>query len=174
MRDPRAQAVSTFYHEIVHDHLESRYHWIGFGLNTVDEFVMATLPTLCQWLTIRYYIFAVAMEKQSTLFWYTDTFADPAHWHADWLASVGVHLPTPVVEEMATAATNDQFGFITSGKNEHPGEVSTENKGEDEQEDKESHPTWKSEISAELMGRIDDIMRKWLPPALLARFELSQ
>lgn len=173
MRDPRAQAVSTFYHEIVHEHKETKFHWIGYGLSTVDEFVMETLPTLCQWLTIRYLLFAGAMAEQSTLFWYTDTLANPTSWHSDWLNSVGVHLPAPVVEEMASAATNGEFGFTTQGKNEHPGEVSVEPETNDDVQE-ESLPTWKTEISPELMGRIDDIMRQWLPPALFARIKGEQ
>ena len=173
MRDPRAKAVSTFYHEIFHhdDGLKNDHHWIGFGLKTIDEFVMAVLPALCRWLTIRYLIFTGAMAKQSTIFWYSDTLADPTRWHSDWLQSVGVHLPIHVVEDMANAATNDQFSFKTPGKNEHPGEVTAENEGTDETE---SLPSWKTEISPELMDSIDNIMHTWLSPAVLARVEALQ
>lgn len=132
---------------------------------------MDTLPTLCQWLTIRYLLFAGAMAEQSTLFWYTDTLADPTKWHFDWLASVGVHLPVPVVEEMASAATNREFGFSTRGKNEHPGEGSAE---PGENDEGELLPAWKREISPELMDRIDDIMHQWLPPVLLSKIKAAQ
>ena len=85
--------------------------------------------------------------------------------------SVGVHLPVDVVEDMAIAATNDQFSFKTPGKNEHPGEVTAENEETDEAE---SLPSWKTEISPELMDSIDNTMHTWLPPVVLARIEALQ
>lgn len=33
--------------------------------------------------------------------------------------------------------------------------------------------TWKDEVSPEILDKMDDILRTWLPPVLLARFGLT-
>lgn len=158
MRDPRAQAVSTFYHTVVNNHIEKQSKVVGTGQETVDEFVMAALPALCHWMTIRYFLFAGLMADQSTLFWYAESLADPWTWHMNWLSSVGLHLPAPVVEVMSNAASNGKFMFSTPGRNEHPGEIAPENE--------EVARSWKDGLSPHLMKKMDVVMHKWLPPAI--------
>lgn len=166
MRDPRPQAVSTFYHEQLHPGRNPKQS-IGAGLDTVDDFVLAALPTLCQWMSLRYAFFTGPMAQQSTLFWYDDAVSDALTWHHNWLASVGLNLPEPAVEEMVQAATSGDFAFETRGRNAHPGE-DVEGAGE---EDKSSR-SWREEINPELMEEIEDTMRQWLPPEILARLEV--
>lgn len=166
MRDPRAQAVSTFYHTVVNKYVERKSKAVGVGLETVDEYVMAVLPALCHWMTVRYFLFAGFMADQSTLFWYAESLADPWTWHKTWLSSVGLHLPPTVVEVMSNAAGSGKFMFSTPGRNEHPGEIATKEEG--------ATPRWKAGVSPHLMEKMDVIMHQWLPPVIRSKLNTMQ
>lgn len=64
----------------------------------LEDYVSRMLPTVCQWVALRYILFAGLMSDQSTLFWYDEAKADPVAWHNDWLDFVGLRLPPSVVE----------------------------------------------------------------------------
>ena len=167
MRDPRSQAVSTFFFEHVHHHKRTE-QMIGAGLDNVGDFVLEVLPNLCQWMSIRYALFSGPMAQQSTMFWYEDAMSDAVTWHHNWLASVGLNLPESIVQKMAHAAEREEFDFETLGRNEHPGQ---EAKGAVEEHT--SHQDWKENVPAEILEEIDDILRLWLPPVILARLGIS-
>lgn len=167
MRDPRAGAVSTYFHEKLHVTV-AKGGAVGSGSETLDEFVLAVAPVLCQWLTLRYILFTDIMGALSTLFWYDDGLEEPFNWHSEWVASVGLHLPEPVVEEMADAALREEFDFDTKGRNKHPGVVQVKGL-----EDTHS-PTWQELLKPETQVALDDILRNWLPPAVLVKFKLLQ
>lgn len=60
-RDPRAVVVSTFFHK------KSRARerkGKPFSKN-IDEYVLEMLPTLCQWMVIRYIMFEAHLVHQS-------------------------------------------------------------------------------------------------------------
>lgn len=167
MRDPRAGAVSTYFHEQTHAHVYNKEGAVGSAATTLDEFVLAMVPVLCQWLAVRYILFTEIMGPKSTLFWYDDGLNDAVTWHTDWIASAGVHLPQPAIEVMADAALREDFAFDTKGRNDHPGEKTTTKKEE------ETHrPTWQEMLRPETLVKLDVISRKWLPPAVLAKLNL--
>lgn len=157
MRDPRAAAVSTFFHEALHPSPEQKVT-IGFDANTLDEFVLEMVPVLCQWVALRYLLFTAILGGQSTIFWYHDALLDAHRWHSDWIASVGLHLPETVVDEMADAALREDFNFETKGKNEHPGAS--------------QKPAWHDPLRPETLVALDVIVRKWLPPVVLAKLDI--
>lgn len=165
MRDPRAQALSTFYHEKVHSR-SKHAKTVGNGEHTLGEFMLSVLPHLCHWMTIRYFLFAGTLAEQSTFLWYEDAMVNTSEWHFDWLASAGLHLPQPVLEHMAEGALHQEFQFMRQGLNEHPGQ-------EDQSVRREGQPlnprSWKSEISPDLMEKMDAIMRQWLPPVIRSK-----
>ena len=169
MRDPRAGAVSTYFHEKIHEKVYNKEGGVGASATTLDEFVLVMVPVLCQWLTLRYLLFTEVMGPQSTIFWYDDGLNDAVTWHKEWVASAGVHLPMTAVEVMADAALREDFAFDTKGKNTHPGETTTTKKKEET-----DSPTWQEVLSPETLMDVDVIARKWLPPAILAKLSLLE
>lgn len=167
MRDPRAAVVSTFFHQKKFP-LSKTPGSVGGDIHTLDEFVVAMAPVLCQWVALRYILFSAVLQEKSTVFWYCDAFLDAHRWHYEWMASVGVHLPEPVVEEMAEAALREYFDFDTMGKNDHPGVATV-----DEQQDA-PRPTWQELLKPETLVELDVIARKWLPPALLVKLNVPE
>lgn len=165
MRDPRAAAVSTFFHMEAH-HIRKPEEKVGFGTNTLDEFVLEMVPILCQWVALRYLLFSTILEQQSIILWYEDALLDAHRWHYEWVASVGLHLPDAVIEAMADAALREDFDFETEGKNEHPG-VNTTSKGGASQ-----RPVWNNMLRPETLVALDLIARKWLPPVILAKLNI--
>lgn len=143
---------------------------VGGELETLDEFALAIAPVLCQWVTVRYLLFSAILESKSTLFWYGDAFRDAPKWHYEWMAAVGVHLPTPIVEAMADAALREDFQFDTSGKNDHPGVIAFKKSEESRQETQT--PTWQELLRPETLEELDVIARKWLPPAVLIKLNV--
>ena len=164
MRDPRAAAVSTFFHEELHPSPKLKVT-VGFGADTLDEFVLEMVPVLCQWVALRYLLFTAILESQSTIFWYQDALSDARRWHYEWIASVGLHLPEAVVDEMADAASREDFRFETKGKNEHRGTIKAEKEAS-------QRPTWHELLQPETLVALDIVMRKWLPPGVLAKLDL--
>lgn len=150
MRDPRPMAVSAYYHRLR-----------GGLLKNVDkdEYVMAILPHICQWISTRHIVFNEWMSKQSTIFWYEEAVADPRKFHMGWLESAGLHLPESVVDEAVDAALRADFEFHTKGIDKHPGG-----------EPAVSGRSWKNEISGYVLEHMDEMLRVWLPPELQARF----
>lgn len=166
MRDPRPQAISTFYHLQVH-HNKKAETIIGAGLDKVDDFVLSALPTLCQWMSIRYALFTGPMAQQSTLFWYADAVSDVVTWHHEWLASVGLNITESVVDKMVQATESGEFDFKTLGRNDHPG-VDEQGAGEEVK----THRSWQDDLNPEILGEVDDILRQWLPLVILAKLEV--
>ncbi|MEP0659043.1 MAG: hypothetical protein ABJC87_07285, partial [Roseobacter sp.] len=72
-----------------------------------------------------------------------------------------------IVEKMSQAAERGDFDFETLGRNEHPG-IDTEGAKEEEK----SHRNWKESVSPDILEEIDDILRRWLPPVILARLDI--
>ena len=167
MRDPRAGAVSTFFHKQKHPSAQRLNFVVGY-IYTLDEFTLAIAPLLCQWVTIRYFLFSGMLGPKSTLFWYDDALLDAHKWHSDWLAAVGVHLPEHVVEEMADAALREDFDFTTNGRNDHPGVT------EEVKQAQVHRPTWKELLRPETLVELDVIARQWLPPEVLVRLNLTE
>lgn len=165
MRDPRPGAVSTYFHEQLHNKAYNK-GVAGSASETLDEFVLAMVPVLCQWLALRYLLFTEIMGPQSTVFWYDDSLDDAFQWHSEWVASVGLRLPAPVVEVMADAALREDFDFATKGKNRHPGVA------EVEQLEEKHTPTWQEVLQPETLVALDAIARNWLPPAVLLKLNI--
>ena len=178
LRDPRAAAVSTFFHERTH-HVIKKDAIADGSQDTIDEFVLAVLPSLCQWVAIRHILFAELLAEQSTIFWFEDAQGDPLRFHHEWLATAGLHLPTTVAEAATDAALRGDFNFTTKGQNKHPGEetiVAGVGKGAVAaadalvvEEEKREKPTWKDVLTPETVEKVDAIVRNWLPPAILAK-----
>ena len=150
-RDPRTVVVSTFYFVEVHGEKD---------LGDLDAFVTRELPIVCQWLAVRYILFAGFLADRSTEFWYNDAMIDPVKWHYRWFHAVGMQLPFHVVEAIAQAATVDDLGFAHAGMDLHPGEEEKTEPGVRRFED---------EVRPETFAIADDVLRTWLPPVLLER-----
>ena len=152
-----------FLFEQQHASILKNHGGVGVGLDTVDEFVLEALPVLCHWVSLRYIVFGGILGQQSTIFWYDDAMRDVSKWHRDWLASVGLHLPSTIVEAMIDVDLRGEFDFDTRGKNEHP---------EDDvelAEEAEPTPTWKDGLRPETVVQMDRIVQQWLPPVILAQ-----
>lgn len=165
LRDPRAEAVSTFLYEQQHADAMQVHGSVGAGLDTVDEFVLATLPVLCQWVSLRYILFDGLLSRQSTIFWYDDAMEDVSKWHRDWLASVGLHLPSTIVEAMVDVDLRGEFDFDTRrGKNDHPEDDTEQVRGETG-----ATSTWRDRLRPDTLVEMDRIVQQWLPPVILSK-----
>lgn len=158
MRSPQAVAVSTYFW--VRTHADQERIQGHPALNqTLDESMLEILASVCRWTTVRHIIFSGFLSESSTVFWYEDAKADPLEWHYRWTHMAGLRLPTSWVEDIAGLSGKGAWSAMTMGVNPHPG-------GRNASVDR----TWKDEVSPEIWDDMDDVLRRWLPPALLARF----
>lgn len=102
------------------------------------------------------------MADKSTVFWYQDAKDEPVQWHKRWMESVGLQLPAVHIDAMAAAAANGSFGFKATTLNVHPGG-----------ETAVARRSWQDEVSPGLLPELEATMRLWLPPVLLARFDVT-
>lgn len=151
MRDPRAIAVSAYFHILREYPQTMRYA-------SVDEYASAFLPAACKWLSIRYMLFSEMLGDRSLLAWYDDAQENPSEWHRRFLEFVGLRMPDEVVAVAVGDATGggSRFGFPVKGIDRHQGGA-------------EANPTrsFRDEISAETLENMDAVLRVWLPPAVL-------
>lgn len=154
-RDPRLVVVSTYFHLKAHSKKE---------IGELEEFVARDLPFLCQWTAIRYNLFLGILPHQSIAVWYGDAIADPLEWHYNFLFSVGLQLPSPVVKNTAEAAAANDLRFTPFHVNVHPGEKPRNDTSPRKYEDEVSPATFKLS---------NDVMRQWLPPVLLAKLGIG-
>ena len=151
LRDPRAVAVSSYFHR-------RNGHVISESI-TLTEYLPKILPGICRWISIRYVLFA-GLLQDSTVFWYDESVADPHAWHRRFLDSVGLHVPTPVVDGAVDAALRGDFAFNTKRMDTH---------SESNKEDIVVGRTWVDEVDPDLIPELDGILRQWLPPVVLAK-----
>lgn len=154
MRDPRAVAVSTYFWVQTHrDPDLIRDHYPAFN-QTLDESVLKILESVCQWTAIRHVLFGGFMPDNSTVFWYEDSNVNPLEWHYSWTQMAGLRLPPSWVEDISRQAES----AMNKGYNVHPGGV-----------EGSADRTWKDEVDSDLWDDMDGLLRRWLPPILLAR-----
>ncbi|CAM9579189.1 unnamed protein product [Scytosiphon promiscuus] len=155
LRDPRAVAVSSFFHMRRNRGSDARDEQ---ELPTVDEVTLESLPIVSQWVALRHILFDGLMANSSATFWYEDAQEDPLAWHFRWTEFAGLRLPTSWVEHISSLRLEGPWVEKTLGVNPHPGgtEVSEAR-------------TWKDEVSPEIVDEMNSIVRTWLPPVLLAR-----
>lgn len=159
LRDPRPVAVSAYFHIEVHGSDDD-----SIKLGTLEDFVEKELPLMCQWVAIRYILFSGLLPHQSVEFWYDDALDNPLEWHYRWYDAVGLQLPFHVVQAAADAAAAEDFGFQFKQIDKHPGgQVGAE----------EGVRRFEDEVSKETLEVADAIMRKWLPPVLLAKLGIA-
>ncbi|CAM9750308.1 unnamed protein product, partial [Ectocarpus sp. 6 AP-2014] len=149
IRDPRAVAVSTYFHH-VHSNLPENYVELHPSL---DETVLEILPQLCHLTTLRHIMFEGLLSDTSELFWYEDATEDPFNWHYRWASFAGLTLPGGWIDGMVAA--NEEQAIL----NPHPGG-----------QEQSAKRTWRDEVSPGIRQEMDFILRKWLPGVLLARF----
>lgn len=126
---------------------------------TVDQYMWDNLPRICQWIALRHILFEGLLAKQSSTSWYEDSISDPVGWHFEWTHFAGLQLPATAVENIAQTSIDGALHFI----DEHPGgqKASTER-------------TWKNEVSVDVVDGVDEILRAFLPPVLLARWGVTE
>ena len=159
-RDPRPVTVSAFYYL----HRKGR---LSSYSGTVDDFVAALLPVTTRWVAVRYILFEEIIDDQATSFWYGDAIENPTQWHSRWLQTIGLQLPIEIVQIMVDAAVAGDFGVGGKGFDAHPGSETVHDQAETEVK------KFENEVSPPLLAIADDILRQWLPDALLKRLELT-
>ncbi|CAN0368568.1 unnamed protein product [Ectocarpus fasciculatus] len=153
MRDPRAVAVSTYYHVLRNPNPK-----VDFVGKSLEEAVLLKLLQICQFTTIRHILFDGQLSDRSKIFWYEDGMVDPLDWHYRWASLAGLTLPASWINDIdATQVKAEQ----KVRRDRHPGgqEVS-------------SNRTWEDEVSPEIREEMDRIVRTWLPGALLDRLNI--
>lgn len=157
MRDPRPVAVSAYFHLM-------RFHPSAVRYDSVDDYVLALLPTMTKWISVRYLLFVELSPPDTySLSWYNDSLADPVRWHQGFLSSVGIRLPELEVMEQANAASKGgaMFGVHSKGVDQHA-DGSREREGR----------SFENELRATTVIEMDKVLRLWLPPALLEKLGL--
>lgn len=154
LRDPRAVAVSSYFHaKRVPNYTSHPAH-----NHTLDETVLMILPQLCHWTTLRHILFEGLMSNTTELFWYEDALDDPRDWHYRWALHAGLNLPGKWIERMIEGLGKERW---SSKFNVHPG-------GAAASEDR----IWTDEVSPGIREEMDSILRTWLPGVLLARLQV--
>lgn len=153
-RDPRPVVVSTYFHMKLHDNPNLRPN------ENIDDFAQRMLPTLCQWITLRFLLFEGMMGEtgRSISYWYHETQANPLRWYQQLYEFVGLRLPISVIEAATDAALRQDFQFRGPEQNQHPsGKPPSANR------------TYVDEVKSETREKMDEIVRMWLPPLLRAK-----
>ena len=155
MRDPRDVTVSSFYFW-VRNHPDQLRRF-----ESMDDFYLAFLPTLCKWLSVRFLLFEVILKEQSSVFWYDDAVSHPRVWYSQFYSFAGLNAPPTLLDE--TVHAHDEGGLDLGLKlqnlDSHPNGTASR--------------SYKDEVSADVVDVIDDILRQWLPPAFLDRIGVS-
>ncbi|CAM9702439.1 unnamed protein product [Ectocarpus sp. 4 AP-2014] len=154
MRDPRAVAVSSYFHA----KRVPNYTWHPAHNHTLDETVLMILPQLCHWTTLRHILFEGLMSNTTELFWYEDAREDPRDWHYRWALHAGLNLPVKWIERMVESLGKETW---SSTYNRHNGGAAVS-----------EERFWTDEVSPGIREEIDSILRTWLPAVLLARFQV--
>lgn len=160
LRDPRAVTVSSYFQLLRQSSPRTETQpWF----ESVDDFFLAHLASVCMWVSIRYHLFTQVLQHRSVVFWYEEALADPVDWHGRYYAFVGLNLPSHAVDGAATSATQGGsiLGFPSKGLDGHPG-------GEEQTVTR----TFRDELQPESLAFMDDVLRIWLPPVVLNRFGL--
>ncbi|CAM9150970.1 unnamed protein product [Ectocarpus sp. 13 AM-2016] len=149
IRDPRAVAVSTYFH---HVNRNKPRNFLELH-PSLDETVLEILPQVCHLTTLRHIIFEGLLPNRSELFWYEETVEDPFEWHHRWASFSGLILPGGWITDIV--AENQKHTVF----NPHPGGA-----------ERSAERTWRDEVSPAIRQEMDSILRKWLPAVLLARY----
>ena len=159
-RDPRLVSVSAFYHLY-------RDGKLSFYSGTVDDFVAAVLPVTTQWVAVRHILFEDVIRGQATSFWYREAMEDPTRWHNRWFQTIGLQLPTEIIQIMVDAAAVGDFGVGGKIINIHQGPETGADQAKTEAK------KFEDEVSPHLLATADDILRQWLPNVLLTRLDVT-
>ena len=92
------------------------------------------------------------------MFWFEDTVNNPLKWHLQWMSFTGVQLPATMLDWMAQAAVERGSHYL----NAHIGGQKAS-----------ANRTWIDEVGADVVNGVDDILRAYLPPVLLARWGVT-
>lgn len=163
-RDPRPVSVSAFYHL-------QRNKKLSFYSGTVDDFVVAVLPTMAQWIAVRHILFEGIMKDQSTSFWYQDALDDPSKWHYRWLQTIGLQLPPGVVQGMIDAAILGDLNDLGVKGNSRLDTHQSAQESTDQVDQK--FRKFEDEVSPHLLAIANDSLRQWLPRVLLKQLDVT-
>ncbi|CAN0056471.1 unnamed protein product [Scytosiphon promiscuus] len=156
MRDPRAMAVSAYFHRLKHESKVLK----ELNISSVDDHFLRMLPALCRWTSVRYKLFSETLGDRTAMYWYDEPLENPWDWHRHMLEFLGLNVPSIVLKKAVSHATKGKLvGFGTKGIDEHPGG----------QENTVTR-TYRGEITPGSLAAADEIMRTWLPQELLDRF----
>lgn len=160
-RDPRPVSVSAFYHL-------QRNKKLSFYSGSVDDFVVAVLPTIAQWIAVRHILFEDIMKDQSTSFWYQDALDEPRKWHYQWLQTIGLELPPGVVQGMIDAAIAGDVDVKRSNRlDTHPSAQESTSQVD------QKFRKFEDEVSPHLLAIADDSLRRWLPRVFLTQLDVT-
>ncbi len=156
-RDPRPLAVSAYFHML-------REHPQAVARTSVDAYVENMLPVFCQWVSVRYLLFAELLRDTSVTLWYDEALENPVSWHNEFFGFVGLSFPNNVVQIAANASMSGGsiMGFPAKGIDKHEGGAAAA-----------LTRSFKDEISPSTLSIMDDILRIWLPPQVLEKIDLS-
>lgn len=107
MRDPRAVAVSSYYH--IRQHPDS-YLTNYAQDHSLDDAVLHSLPYVCQWIALRHILFGGLLADSSEIFWYDDALEHPQDWHYRWSYIAGLILPKSLMGEITALAGQGSWG----------------------------------------------------------------
>ena len=133
-------------------------------LGNLEVFVGQQLPILCQWLSIRYFLFSGFLPRLSVEVWYDDALTDSLAWHYRWFDAIGLQLPSRAVEALAEAASANDLGFNNKYVDLHPGGAPRIGK---------SLRKFEDEVAPEVLEIVDEVLRVWLPPVLLEKLGVT-
>lgn len=117
-------------------------------------------------MSLRYLLFAEILGHKSSLFWYDDAQENPDAWHDEFYQLIGLRMPMSVVEKSVAIATGQVSdsrlaGFPSKGIDVHSGKSGSQTSGK---------RTFRDEVSAATVSKMDAMLRVWLPPVLLEKF----
>ena len=98
------------------------------------------------------------------MFWYHEAVSDPLAWHYKYLDSVGLHLPSSVVESVKDAALREAYPFKFKPRDIH---------AEKSLEDVSPNRSWEDEVGEDMVVVINEMARTWLPPVLLVKLGID-
>lgn len=114
MRDPRAMAVSAYFHRVTHESGALNQ----LNITSIDDHFVKMLPALCRWTSVRYKLFSEMLSDRTAMYWYGEPLEHPWRWHRHFLKFLGLRVPDIVLKNAVFHATKGTLvgGLGTKGE----------------------------------------------------------
>ncbi|CAM9698312.1 unnamed protein product [Choristocarpus tenellus] len=148
IRDPRAAATSLYFMERNHNGRDAQVE--------LNSYVFSLLSNYCQRTMVRNLLFGTVLRSESLVLFYEDVLSDQSMFFHQVISFFGMNLPEVVIQDCIDAP-QQVFDLHVGGK----------------LEDRHVQTPFTEELNSETLQKMDEVMRLWLSPELLVRWNVD-